>query len=180
MLASTFLLGWGRDEWPAQVVCRYGRLRSSGKIRRRAALSFLDHLTAVRRHVPRCGYPLTAIVENDNPRADGCCTPAENPAGLNGFDDGKEAKPVIDRIPGSTLSGTPGRCCFRLSQKSFLIFLIVAPENDGKNDRCNKHRPSKWPSNSTDAFSKHVSAQSEHCRPDDSPGGVEDEKPQRG
>src|SRR6266478_700743 len=81
---------------------------------------------------------------------------------------------------GPILSGTSGRRCFRLSQKSFLIFLIVAPENDGRDERHNERRPSKWSSDSTDAFSKHVSAQPEHCRPDDSPGGVEDEKPQRG
>jgi hypothetical protein len=37
-------------------------------------------------------------VENDNPRADEGCASAENPAGLDGFDDGKEAKPVINRL----------------------------------------------------------------------------------
>src|SRR5260221_5743071 len=78
------------------------------------------------------------------------------------------------------LSGTPGRRCFRLSKKSFLIFLIVAPENDGTDERHNERHPSKWSSDSTYAFSKRVSAQSEHCRPDNSPGGVVDEKPQRG
>jgi hypothetical protein len=59
---------------------------------------------------------------------------------------------------GPMLSGTLGRRCFRLGQKSFLIFLIVAPENDGKDERHNERRPSKWSSDSTDAFSKHVSA----------------------
>jgi hypothetical protein len=49
-------------------------------------------------------YSLTAIVQDDNPRADGCCTPAENPAGLDGFDDCEEAKPVIDRVGNPTVS----------------------------------------------------------------------------
>jgi hypothetical protein len=43
-------------------------------------------------------------VENDNPRADQCCPPAENPARLNGFDDGKEAKPVINRVGNPAVS----------------------------------------------------------------------------
>jgi hypothetical protein len=30
-----------------------------------------------------------AIVENDDPRADESCALAENPAGLNGFDNGE-------------------------------------------------------------------------------------------
>jgi hypothetical protein len=42
-------------------------------------------------------------VDHDNPRADGCCTSAENPARLNGFDDGEEAKPVINRVGNPTV-----------------------------------------------------------------------------
>jgi hypothetical protein len=42
-------------------------------------------------------------VENDNPRADECCAPAENPTRLDGFDDGEEAKPVINRIGNPTV-----------------------------------------------------------------------------
>src|SRR5262249_28341990 len=41
---------------------------------------------------------LTAIVENDDPRADESCAPAENPAGFDGFDNGEEAMLVINRI----------------------------------------------------------------------------------
>jgi hypothetical protein len=32
------------------------------------------------------------------------CALAENPAGLNGFDDGEEAKPVINRVGNPTVS----------------------------------------------------------------------------
>jgi hypothetical protein len=56
---------------------------------------------------PRASYSLTAIVENDNPRADECCTPAENPARLNGFDDGEEAKAVVNRVGNPAVS--PGQ-----------------------------------------------------------------------
>src|SRR5260370_24806597 len=48
--------------------------------------------------------PLAAIVQNDDARADDFCALAENPAGLNGFDDGEEAKPVINRIGNPTVS----------------------------------------------------------------------------
>jgi hypothetical protein len=48
-------------------------------------------------------YSLTAIVENDDPRADESCAPAENPAGLNGFDNGEEATPVINRVRNPTV-----------------------------------------------------------------------------
>jgi hypothetical protein len=48
--------------------------------------------------------PLAAIVQNDDARADEFCALAENPAGLNGFDDGEEAKPVINRIGNPTMS----------------------------------------------------------------------------
>jgi hypothetical protein len=47
---------------------------------------------------------LTAIGENDDARADEFCALAENPAGLNGVDDGEEAKPVINRIGNPTVS----------------------------------------------------------------------------
>src|SRR5258708_11815352 len=82
--------------------------------------------------------------------------------------------------PTLLLPGIIRRRCFCLVQESFLIFLVVAPKKDGQNDRCNKHRPSKWSSDSTNTFSKHVSADSEHCRPDNSPCRIEDEEPQRG
>jgi hypothetical protein len=49
-------------------------------------------------------YSLTAAVENDDPRADELCAPAENQAGLNGFNDGEEAKPVINRFGNPTVS----------------------------------------------------------------------------
>src|SRR5882672_719154 len=71
-------------------------------------------------------------------------------------------------------------CCFRLGQESFLIFLVVAPKKEGKNDRRNERRPSKWCGDSTNTFSKCISANSEHCRPDNSASCVEDEKPHRG
>jgi hypothetical protein len=48
--------------------------------------------------------PLAAIVQNDDARADEFCALAENPAGLNGFDNGKEAKPVINRIGNPAVS----------------------------------------------------------------------------
>ena len=48
--------------------------------------------------------PLAAIVQNDDARADEFCALAENPAGLNGFDDGEEAKPVINRIGNPAVS----------------------------------------------------------------------------
>src|SRR5260370_6117585 len=49
-------------------------------------------------------FNLTAIVENDDPRADESCALAENPAGLNGFDNGEEATPVINRVGNPTVS----------------------------------------------------------------------------
>ena len=48
--------------------------------------------------------PLATIVQNDDARADEFCALAENPTGLNGFDDGQEAKPVINRIGNPTVS----------------------------------------------------------------------------
>ncbi len=48
--------------------------------------------------------PLAAIVQNDDARADKFCALPENPTGLNGFDDGEEAKPVINRIGNPTVS----------------------------------------------------------------------------
>jgi hypothetical protein len=42
-------------------------------------------------------------VEDDDPRADEGCAPAENPARLDGFDDGEEAKPVINRVGNPTV-----------------------------------------------------------------------------
>src|SRR5262249_35497199 len=50
---------------------------------------------------PRCS--LMAIVENDDPRADVFCAPAENPAGLDRFDDGEEATVVIERVGNPTV-----------------------------------------------------------------------------
>ena len=47
---------------------------------------------------------LAATVQNDDARADEFCALAENPAGLNGFDDGEEAKPVINRIGNPAVS----------------------------------------------------------------------------
>jgi hypothetical protein len=47
---------------------------------------------------------LTAIVENDDPRADESWALAENPAGLDGFDNGEEAAPIIDRVGNPTVS----------------------------------------------------------------------------
>ena len=81
--------------------------------------------------------------------------------------------------PALSLLSIVGRCRFRLVQESFLIFLVVAPKKEGKNDRPNEHRPSKWSCDSTNTFSEYVSANSEHCRPDNSPRRIEDEKPQR-
>jgi hypothetical protein len=49
-------------------------------------------------------YSLTAAVENDDARADEFCALAENQAGLNGFNDGEEAKPVINRFGNPTVS----------------------------------------------------------------------------
>jgi hypothetical protein len=46
---------------------------------------------------------LAVIRENDDPRSDKSCPPAETPAGLNGFDDGEEAKPVINRFGDPTV-----------------------------------------------------------------------------
>jgi hypothetical protein len=43
-------------------------------------------------------------VENDNPGADEGCAPTENPARLDGFDDGEEAKPVINRVGNPAVS----------------------------------------------------------------------------
>ena len=48
--------------------------------------------------------PLAAIVQNDDARADEFCAMAENPAGLNGFDNGEEAKSVINRIGNPAVS----------------------------------------------------------------------------
>ena len=47
---------------------------------------------------------LAATVQNDDARADEFCALAENPAGLNCFDDGEEAKPVINRIGNPAVS----------------------------------------------------------------------------
>jgi len=47
---------------------------------------------------------LTAIVQDDDARADEFCALAGNPAGLNRFDDSEEAKPVINRIGDPTMS----------------------------------------------------------------------------
>jgi hypothetical protein len=47
---------------------------------------------------------LATIVQNDDARADEFCALAENPTGLNGFDDGQEAKPVINRIGNPAVS----------------------------------------------------------------------------
>jgi hypothetical protein len=49
-------------------------------------------------------YSLTATIENDDARADEFCSVTENQAGLNGFNDGEEAKPVIDRFGNPTVS----------------------------------------------------------------------------
>ncbi len=43
-------------------------------------------------------------MQNDDARADVFCALPENPTGLNGFDDGEEAKPVINRIGNPTMS----------------------------------------------------------------------------
>src|SRR5258708_13598283 len=48
--------------------------------------------------------PLAAIVQNDDARADKFCALPENPTGLNGFDNGEEAKPVINRIGNPAVS----------------------------------------------------------------------------
>src|SRR5258707_10417792 len=58
--------------------------------------------TAPLRLRPR--YSLTAIVKNDDPRADESCALAEKPAGLNGFDNGEEAKPIINCVGNPTVS----------------------------------------------------------------------------
>jgi hypothetical protein len=50
------------------------------------------------------GYSLAGVGENNDPRADESCAPAENPAGLNGFNNGEEAKPIINRIGNPTVS----------------------------------------------------------------------------
>jgi hypothetical protein len=47
---------------------------------------------------------LTAIAQNDDARADEFCALPKNPASLNGFDDGEESKPVINRIGNPTMS----------------------------------------------------------------------------
>ncbi len=49
-------------------------------------------------------YSLTATVENDDARADEFCAVTENQAGFNGFNDGEEPKPVIDRFGNPTVS----------------------------------------------------------------------------
>ena len=108
---------------------------------------------------------------------------------------GKKARnPVRNKLEcGVSAIHTPATCprpallllgiigCRRsgLVQESFLIFLVVAPKKEGKNDRRNERRPSKWSSDSTNAFAKYETANSEHGRPDNSPSSVEDEKPQR-
>jgi hypothetical protein len=48
-------------------------------------------------------YSLTATIENDDARADEFCALTENQAGLNGFNDGEEGKPVIDRFGNPTV-----------------------------------------------------------------------------
>src|SRR5258708_3483547 len=54
---------------------------------------------------PQCASGrLAAIMQNDDARADEFCALPENPTGLNGFDDGEEAKPVINRIGNPTVS----------------------------------------------------------------------------
>ena len=80
---------------------------------------------------------------------------------------------------GLSLLGRVGRRRFRIVEESFLIFFVVAPKKEGKNDRANEHRPAKWSCDSANAFSKYVSANSEHRRPDNSPRCIEDEKSQR-
>src|SRR5215831_2798247 len=87
--------------------------------------------------------------------------------------------PATCLAPGSIVVGIVGRCCFRLVQESFLIFLVVAPKKEGKDDRRDEHQPSKWSSNSTNTFSKYVSANSEQYRPDNSPRCIEDDKSPR-
>jgi hypothetical protein len=49
-------------------------------------------------------HSLTAAVENDDARPDEFCAPPENQAGLNRFNDGEEAKPVINRFGNPTVS----------------------------------------------------------------------------
>jgi hypothetical protein len=46
---------------------------------------------------------LTAIAQDDDTRADEFCALPGNPAGLDGFDDGEEAKPVINRVGNPTV-----------------------------------------------------------------------------
>lgn len=73
------------------------------------------YAASLRPTIPRCAaashtslnlqrYSLTAAVENDDARADEFCAVAENQAGLNGFNDGQEAKPVINRFGNPTVS----------------------------------------------------------------------------
>jgi hypothetical protein len=62
---------------------------------------------------------LTAIAQNDDARAEEFCALPENPAGLNGFDDGEEAKPVINRIGNPTVS--PGNVAKRSSVDGNLV-----------------------------------------------------------
>ena len=47
---------------------------------------------------------LTAIGENDNAHANEFCALAENPTGLNGFDDCEEAEPIINCLGNPTVS----------------------------------------------------------------------------
>jgi hypothetical protein len=47
---------------------------------------------------------LTAAVKNDDACADEFCALAEKQTGLNGFNDGEEAKPVINRFGNPTVS----------------------------------------------------------------------------
>jgi hypothetical protein len=43
-------------------------------------------------------------MENNGSRADEFCALAENPAGLNGFDNGEEAKPVVNSLGNPSVS----------------------------------------------------------------------------
>src|SRR6266436_3972109 len=98
-----FSLGWDLDDgpgprrvpaWSPHVQARSGDA---------PALSFLIvcQLSASRSSLR---YSLTAIRENDNPCANGCCAPTENPPPLDGFDDGEEAKPIINRVGNPVVS----------------------------------------------------------------------------
>lgn len=49
-------------------------------------------------------YSLAAIGENNDPRADKSCAVPEKPTRLDGFNNGEEAKPIINRIGNPTVS----------------------------------------------------------------------------